>query len=146
MDPCRESATERVAEPRPGGDGAKPSRRWRQVHFEVEFFDRVLARSPDYVDVLRCQGDLLNSLGQFRRALAVDERLATLQPQDCVAHYNLACSLARMGRIDDALAELRAALERGYCDFAYLQRDVDLEALRCRPGYQKLLHEFRVEG
>lgn len=142
MDPCRELAAEPIDERRAcKGE----SRRWQQLRFEVEFFDRVLAASPDYLDVLRCQGDLLNSLGQFRRALSIDQRLAALQPHDCVAHYNLACSLARMGRIDEALSALRQALERGYCDFGYLQRDVDLEALRCRPAYQQLLHEFCVE-
>lgn len=142
MDPSHELA-ERAASP---GDAEPRSPRWRQVRFEIEFFDRILAISPDHIDVLRSQGDLLNSLGQFRRALAIDQRLAALQPQDCVAHYNLACSLARMGQIEESLSALRAALERGYADFSYLQRDVDLEALRCRPAYDKLLREFHVEG
>lgn len=142
MDSERDTTGGLAASP-PAASPAAETRRWRQVNFEVEFFDRILAVSPDYVDVLRCQGDLLNSLGQFRRALEIDQRLSKLLPGDCVAHYNLACSLSRMGQIEMALAALRTALERGYEDFAYLERDVDLEAVRGRPEYERLVSEFR---
>lgn len=113
-----------------------------QSDFELEFYDRILERSTDYVDVLKCQGELLTRKGLHKRGLAVDQRLAELRPHDCVVHYNLACSYALTGNKSDALGALRCALESGYDDLAYLELDKDLESLRGEPAYQKLLHEF----
>jgi hypothetical protein len=115
-----------------------------QLDFDIDFFDRVLERYPNYLDVLRCQGQLLSRKGLHARALVVDRRLVRLQPEDCVAHYNLACSLALSHQSADAIQELRSALEHGYEDFSYLESDRDLESLRDQPGYQDLLREFGI--
>jgi tetratricopeptide (TPR) repeat protein len=113
-----------------------------QLDFDIEFYGRVLARQPGYVDVLRCQGQLLSRKGLHEQALEVDRRLVGLTPRDCVAHYNLACRLARLGRTADALEELSRALEEGYRDFEYLHTDGDLDTLRNEPGYAALLRRF----
>lgn len=114
-----------------------------QLDFDVEFFASILRRSPDYVDVLRCQGELLSRKGRHAEALEVDRRLANLLPHDAVVQYNLACSLEQNARRDDALAALRRAFERGYADFEHLELDADLEVLRNDPRYIALVAEFR---
>lgn len=136
-------------EPEPDGLGSLPEellvpyRKQTQAEFEIEFFDSILDRDPDYVDVLRCQGELLSRKGYHERALAVDRRLAKLVPYDGVVHYNLACSLARNGLDDECLASLRRALERGYDDFEYLDLDADFESMRNDPRFTALVDEFR---
>lgn len=119
-------------------------RQRQQIDFDIEFYDRILQRCPDYLDVLRCQGELLSHRGLHERALEVDRRLAQLRPDDCIVRYNLACSLARNKRPREAVDQLRHALERGYDDFAYLECDSDLECLRNDPSYQQLLREFGI--
>jgi tetratricopeptide (TPR) repeat protein len=116
-----------------------------QLDFDIEFFDRVLERQANNVDVLRCQGQLLARKGCYARAVEIDRRLVRLVPQDGVAHYNLACSLALIGRRREAIAELRLALEFGYQDFAYLETDRDLDSLRELPAFQALLKRFCSE-
>ena len=64
-----------------------------QADFEVEFYERILARHPDYVVVLRALGDVLSHKGFYARSLEVHRRLVALVAHDCVAHYNLACDL-----------------------------------------------------
>jgi adenylate cyclase len=113
-----------------------------QSDFELEFYDHILERATDYVDVLKCQGELLTRKGLHKRGLVVDQRLAELRPHDCVVRYNLACSYALTGHKSEALASLRLALEAGYDDLAYLELDKDLESLRGEPAYQQLLDEF----
>lgn len=115
-----------------------------QLDFEIEFFQEILDRSPRFVDVLRCQGELLTQKGLHERALAVDRRLASLCPDDCIVRYNLACSLALVGDRAAAIRELRRALEQGYDDFEYLWRDADLDSLREEPGYRELLKEYSI--
>lgn len=115
-----------------------------QLDFDIGFYERILKREPDYIDVLRCQGELLSRKGQHERALAVDRRLAELLPGDFVIRYNLACSLAVGGHRREAIQALRAALEQGYDDFEYLETDSDLDALRDDPAYRALMREYGI--
>jgi tetratricopeptide (TPR) repeat protein len=113
-----------------------------QLDFDLAFFDQLLEREPDYVDVLRCQGELLTRKGQHERALVIDRRLVLLLPDDSVVHYNLACSLALLGEPREAIAALRRSLECGYRDLAYLKIDADLDTLRDEPDFQTLLSDY----
>lgn len=113
-----------------------------QIDFEIDFFRSILRGYPDYVEVLRILGNNLTIKGRLREGLDVDQRLVRLRPHDCLAHYNLACTLALLGRTDDALAALRRAIERGYHDFNYMQQDRDLDSLRGDPRYRKLMAQF----
>src|SRR6185369_6120602 len=91
-----------------------------QDEFEIDFYDRVAQRNPRDVQVLRCLSELLARKGFYERSLVVDRRLVTLLPDDCLARYNLACSLAMSRRSGEAIEELRRAIEQGYSDFGYL--------------------------
>jgi tetratricopeptide (TPR) repeat protein len=138
------ASDEPFAHPPKGGasSAAASAGRLSQLEFDIAFYESVLQRAPDYVDVLRCQGELLTRKGSHAQALAIDRRLAVLLPDDCVVQYNLACSLALMGMRNEAVAALRCALEAGYDDFDYLEADSDLDALRDEGAYQALLREF----
>lgn len=115
-----------------------------QHDFDLDFFESILRRAPRYVDVLRCQGELLNRKGLHERAVLVDRQLAELLPDDCVVQYNLACSLARIGQREEAIESLRKALKQGYCDFDYLHADGDLDGLRGEPAFERLLQEYEA--
>lgn len=131
--------------PSPATKGAQGrGKQSQQIDFDIAFFDCILQRNPRYLDVLRCQGELLSHKGLHERALEVDRRLAELRPDDCIVRYNLACSLARNQRPHEAVDQLRHALEQGYDDFAYMECDTDLESLRNDPSYQQLLREFGI--
>lgn len=112
------------------------------VEFEIRFFDRILRRSPDFIDVLRCQGELLSRKHRHAEALVIDQRLAALCPADCIIRYNLACSLAMAAEPEAAIVELRRAFERGYVDMEHLQIDPDLDNLRDLPAFHDLLKEY----
>jgi hypothetical protein len=137
---------------RPGAGEAFPEsavaafRRQSQVDFDIAFYDAVLERGPDYIDVLRCQGELLSRKGLHARALVVDRRLAELLPGDCVVQYNLACSLALAGCDDEAMASLRTAFKAGYRDFAHLADDRDFDGLRDNPAFQALLRKYATRS
>jgi len=128
---------------KPGGAKGEPFAK-SQLDFDIAFFDRILQRQPDYVDVLRCQGELLSRKGLHNLALVVDRRLVGLLPEDFVVRYNLACSLAQGGYRREAIAALRKALEQGYDDFDYLENDDDLDSLRDDPSFRALLREYGI--
>jgi tetratricopeptide (TPR) repeat protein len=113
-----------------------------QVDFELEFFDRILAQNPDYVDVLRVQATNLSTKGLHSRGLAADRRIVQLRPNDPNAHYNLACSYALMKMDSAAIAALRSCLKLGYRDFEHLMCDPDLEHLRKDSRFLRLLGRY----
>ncbi|HEV3203039.1 MAG TPA: hypothetical protein VGY77_01590 [Gemmataceae bacterium] len=113
-----------------------------QLDFEIEFFNAILERRPEYVDVLRVMGNNLTIKGLYAQGLQIDKRLVQLRPGDPLAHYNLACSYALLQRLEQCLKTLRRAIELGYRDFRYMREDRDLDSVRNDPRFRQLLREF----
>jgi len=113
-----------------------------QLDFELDFFSRILERFPNYVDVLRVQGNNLTLKGRFAEGMQIDKRLVQLRPTDPLAHYNLACSYALLRRPDQSLKTLRRAVELGYRDFRYMREDRDLDSIRHDPRFRQLLRDY----
>lgn len=110
-----------------------------QLDFDIDFFEKVLARTPDSVEVLRVLAELVSRKGQVGRAVELDHRLVGLLPDDFLARYNLACSLARAGRADEAIDALSRAILLGYDDLDHMESDPDLESIRRHPDFLALL-------
>jgi tetratricopeptide (TPR) repeat protein len=113
-----------------------------QLDFDIDFFEKLLARNGDSVEVLRTLGELVSKKGDVHRSLEIDRRLVERLPDDFLARYNLACSQALAGRPDEAIDSLSSAILLGYDDLAHLEVDPDLDSLRERPDFRALLgHE-----
>jgi tetratricopeptide (TPR) repeat protein len=110
-----------------------------QLDFDVDFFERLLARKGDSIEVLRILAELVSRKGIVKRAVDLDRRLVELMPDDFLARYNLACSLARAGRPDEAIDSLSRAILLGYDDLSHMETDPDLESLRDHPDFRALL-------
>lgn len=81
--------------------------------------------------------------GKHERALL---ELDASSMSGAVVRIVRASALAGLERTDDALQELEAALEAGFRDFAGLDADMNLAALRDDPRYTKLIERYRNEG
>ncbi|MEY3206540.1 MAG: hypothetical protein RLZZ21_2871 [Planctomycetota bacterium] len=110
-----------------------------QLDFDIDFFERLLVRKADSVEVLRILAELVSRKGLVKRAVDLDRRLVELMPDDFLARYNLACSLARAGRSDEAIDSLSRAILLGYDDLSHMETDPDLESLREHPDFRALL-------
>jgi tetratricopeptide (TPR) repeat protein len=139
-DPDRESARPARGKATLGGRRLEP---WfgklGQLDFDIDVFERLLARKADALDVLRVLAELVSKKGNLERAVELDGKLVELQPDDFLARYNLACSLARAGRADEAIDCLSRAILLGYDDLAHMESDPDLESLHENPDFQALL-------
>lgn len=113
-----------------------------QLDFEIDFFERILSRDPNYVDILLQLGDLFARKGCHRRALQVDLRLSQLRPRDAMVFYNLACSHALLHHKIEALASLGRAVRLGYRDLEHLTNDPDLGSLRGDAEYARIVAEL----
>lgn len=114
--------------------------------FEIQFFESIHRRDPNYTEVIEILGGLYTKTGRIADGLKMDRKLVRLLPKNATAHYNLACSLALSKRKADALRTLAHAVKLGYCDFDWMTQDPDLEGLKNHPEFQKLLQELKPQS
>ena len=81
--------------------------------------------------------------GRFEASETLLRRVVKKYPQAPVPHYLLASLLARFGKTADALASLRAAVDRGFRGIETLDRDPYLASLYKAPEFAELLDTLR---
>ena len=119
--------------------GAAEKRKTREAELELAFLERLRARLPRDVELLKALGDLYTRTGRYRDGLAVDELLVALCPDDALVWYNLGCSRALLGEADAAIDVLKRAVALGYRDFGFMAEDADLQSLRSDERFQALV-------
>jgi len=113
------------------------------LHFEIAFCHSILKRDANDIATMEILAGLCTRSGRLDEGLEWDRKIVSLDPENAVGHYNLACSLALKARNSEAVNQLRTAMEKGYRDFEWMQEDPDLESLRQIPAFQSLLSEFK---
>lgn len=111
--------------------------------FEIEFYEHILQGNPKDRQVVELLGGLYTKVGRIDDGLKMDRKLVRLMPDNPVAHYNLACSLALKGRKKDSVEALETAIAKGYEDFDWLLKDEDLYSLG---DYQPFLDLLERHG
>ncbi len=114
-----------------------------EADFQIRFYEQILRRAPDFIEALIALGDLYTRKGMTARGLEMDLKLSRLRPQDPIVLYNLACSYSLMAEIDKAFGAIKMALECGYDDLHFLQKDDDLQLLRQDERFQEYLSQYR---
>ncbi|MBI4230895.1 MAG: tetratricopeptide repeat protein [Planctomycetes bacterium] len=113
-----------------------------QRKFEIQFFERILTRWPEFPEVMFRLGNLYTQTGRYQEGADVDRRLTDLRPDDPIVHYNLACSLALLDRLDEAFSSIERAMVLGYLDFHSMDKDPDLAGMRADPRYRELCQRY----
>ena len=115
----------------------------RHARGEIEDVRRIVAGQHQHVVALTVD-EGLERIPEAESIIAVRPKvrhLVELQPEDFLARYNLACSLARAGRLEEAIDALSRAVLLGYDDLDHMESDPDLESLHAHPDFQALLGE-----
>ncbi len=111
--------------------------------FLVEVLENEVIRRPRNSDAWADLGHALTRLGFHDRAYLADATVVQLVPDDPTARYNLGCTLALLGRTDEAFVLLEEALARGYDDADHMEQDEDLVGLRADPRFGGMLRRLR---
>ncbi len=112
--------------------------------FLADILSREIGRHPENLEALSELGHVLTRLGRVEEGLGVDRRIVASLPGDPTAHYNLACSLALLGHVDEAFESLQRSVACGYQDAEHLLADEDLEPLRADPRFALLVDQLRA--
>ena len=115
------------------------SQRDNFLDWGVPFYEGILARCPNHIDVLQVLGHLYTKQGEIEKGLEADLRLSVLCPTDKIVHYNLACSHALTGHKAEALQALEQAVMLGFDDLEKINTDPDLNDLREEPRFKAIV-------
>ncbi len=121
----------------------RPTKENKNLDFEIGFYEGILRRDPNLVDVLIPLGNAYTKRGLYDKGLEVDIRLSRLRPRDPLVFYNLACSYSLLRQIPPALESLEKAFLLGYNDLELLSSDPDMENLRKDPRLKEFLQKHR---
>ncbi len=79
------------------------------------------------------------SMDDTERAATFIQRAMTVDPDDPMVLYNVACSYANMGKVPECLDALEQAVSKGWGDRAWIEHDSDLDSIRAEPRYLALI-------
>ncbi|MFG0283770.1 MAG: TPR end-of-group domain-containing protein [Phycisphaerales bacterium JB039] len=90
------------------------------------------AQEQDQPHPLELQQAALAALqrGEYDEGERLLRRQIEMQPDNFVAHYNLACALALQGETEPAVESLKSAIKHGFVDIHQLQNDPDLASVQ----------------
>ena len=108
------------------------------IHFEIDFYEKLLKKDPDLIEALEALAHDYTQAGRFIEGLKLDRQIVKLMPNQPTARYNLACSLSLTDHIAEAGETLIKAIELGYVDLEYIEKDPDLTKLRNDPIYESI--------
>jgi len=115
------------------------------LDFEIQFLEGVVKTSPDFAEALVNLGDLYTKRGLFEKGLAVDKKLFALRPDDPIVLYNLACSHSLVNDLVSSFEVIKIAIQKGYRDIDYLEKDTDLANLRNFPPFEDFLVKMKTK-
>ncbi len=121
------------------------SREKQELDVEISFLEGLTKRDPEYIEALQLLGDDYTKRGRFGEGLVVDEHLSRLLPEDSMVFYNLACSFSLTDRVDDSISALNKAVQLGYDDTTWIDKDPDLNNIRSDPRFEQLRHKLEVK-
>jgi len=112
------------------------------LEFLADFLGVEVARHPENLGAWIELGHVYTRAKRYEEGLAVDQELVRRVPKDSTVRYNLACSLALLGRKEEALDTLEEAVALGYEDPEHLMADDDLASLRGETRFRGIVRQL----
>jgi TolB-like protein/Tfp pilus assembly protein PilF len=108
-------------------------------HRQVDLINAHLEFNPDDSRAYTL-GAVANAvIGERERAVQFAERAMQVDPDDPMLLYNISCTYAQLGMIDDALGALERSVEKGWGDPEWIKHDSDLDSLRETARYKSIM-------
>lgn len=107
-------------------------------------FETVLQKDT-LADNGSCRQYALHFLGRDQEAEEWMDKIIAAEPDDDGNYYDRACLYARMGRLEEAVAALETAFEKGYRSFGHIMDDDDMDPVRDLPEFKSLMAEYQAK-
>ncbi len=108
----------------------------------VEIVQQRLMESPDDIRALYMGANALAALGETEKSLEWAQLALSMEPDEPMVLYNLACIWSLAGKTDAAIDCLERAVRAGLTQKSWLDHDGNLDPLRGDLRFQTLLNEI----
>jgi serine/threonine protein kinase/Tfp pilus assembly protein PilF len=105
----------------------------------VRLIEQRLDIDPDHARAYNLGATTLMKLGNIPRALEFATMSLSIEPDDPLILYNVACMYALMDKREDALAHLERAVRNGFGHRESMANDPDLESIRRTPWFHAIV-------
>ena len=92
-----------------------------------------------------CRMYALHFLGRDDEAEEWMNKVIESDPEAPGNYYDQACLYSRMGRLQESIAALKVAFEKGYRDLVHIGLDDDMDAVRDLPEFKALMEEYEAK-
>ena len=96
----------------------------------VEYLNNAIKLQQNNVTAYNKRGNAYTQLGQHQKAIEDYKEAILLKPDDLYAYYNMACCFAIQKKGKQACHYLTLAIERGFGNWTYLEKDKDFNNIR----------------
>jgi serine/threonine protein kinase/tetratricopeptide (TPR) repeat protein len=111
-------------------------------HLGVEIVQQRLTVSPDDVRALYMGANALAALGDVDKSIEWATLATSMEPEEPMVLYNVACIWSLAGKREEALDYLEKAVHLGLRQKEWLDHDGNLDPLREHPRFQALVREL----
>ena len=115
------------------------------IEFELGMYELGRELYPRNRRVLDGLVSTYSAAGRHEDALRMAGELIRSEPENARYHYNYACGLCCLERLEEAMESLQRAVELGFSDYEYLTKDPDLEPLRSLPAFREFQKKALVQ-
>ncbi len=99
--------------------------------------------APDFFEAYQARNVVRHLNSDILGAFLDCEQMLRLRPDSAIAHYNRACALCRLGRVDELFVDLYEAIRLDPKWREQAQEDADFEAIREHPSFIAMLNVER---
>jgi serine/threonine protein kinase/Flp pilus assembly protein TadD len=105
----------------------------------VKLIEQRLDLNPDDVRAYNLGATTLAKLGNIPRALEFATKSLSVEPDDPLVLFNVACLYAIIGKREEALGYLERSVQNGFGHKASMAHDPDLDSIRGTPWFRAIV-------
>lgn len=98
---------------------------------------------PENVQALNRLAEIHRHKKEYETTLSYFRKAGKIQPKNFVVDYNIACTLAVMGKKKEALDALQVAVDKGYTHRRWMEKDGDLRSIRDDERFKAILEGMK---
>ena len=106
----------------------------------IKLIEQRLNLNPDDARAYNLGATTLAKLGNIPRAMEFAAKSLSIEPDDPLCLYNVACLYALTDKREEALAYLERAVTNGFGHKVSMENDPDLDSIRKTPWFQAIAH------